>query len=165
MNTFSKPLIALALIFTVAFSQAQPPPVTAPPNPVDPAVITELVGNWKNGLNSILHIKSIDAATGKIEGSYISPQGGGGGTAYPLIGWVNSAPSPNSKFPVVVISWSVRWGQIGRIAAWNGFYAALPQSGTPKTPTIVGNWTLSKPEGDYEWDHVLTGQDRFLKLP
>lgn len=140
-------------------------PATAPANPVEQSIVNELVGKWKNALGSTLSIKSIDAQTGKIDGTYISPQGTSG-TEYPLFGWVNMLP-PNKEndFQTIVISWSVRWGKIGSITAWNGIYAALPMDGEPKTPTIVGNWNLSRPDGDFEWDHVLVGQDRFTKKP
>ncbi len=159
-------LCMTAFALTLTATQGAPPtPTTAQPNPVDPAIIAELKGDWKNALNSTLRIKSIDPSSGAIDGSYISPQGTNG-TEYPLHGWVNTkAPDSTSQFPVVVISWSVRWGTIGSVTAWNGFYAALPKDGTSKTPTIVGQWLLSRPDGNYEWDHVLAGQDRFTKAP
>lgn len=163
MNTFLSRVVVLSLAAGSTLLAQNPPPVTAPPNPVDPAIVNELVGDWKNGLNSTLHIEAIDPATGKIDGSYISPQGTNG-TAFPLVGWVNTKANRQGAFPVVVISWTVRFGTAGSITGWTGFYAALPKDGPTHTPTIVGQWNLGRVDGDYEWDHILAGQDRFLKV-
>ena len=126
-------------------------------NPVDPVIIKELVGDWKNELKSTLSIKSIDPKTGLISGSYKSPSGTGG-QGFPLIGWVNTAPPKAKGDHVVVVSFSVRWGKIGSVTAWNGYYRLVGGKAT-----IVGQWNLSRPNSDFSWDHILTGQDRFTK--
>jgi hypothetical protein len=145
------------LVLSVCTSFAAP--VEAPPNPVDPTIAKELKGKWKNELGSTLNIVAIDLQTGKIEGTYISPQGGGDGTEYPLLGWVNTAaPSKDHTNHVVVISWTVRWGQIGTITGWTGYYAAVND-----TPAIIGQWNLGQPNSDWSWDHILAGQDQFKK--
>lgn len=118
-----------------------------------------LVGEWKNELPkpSTLSIKSVDPGTGAIAGSYFSPLGAGQ-QAFPLVGWVNTLPPRGGKDNVVVISYTVRWGQIGSITAWNGWFRA-----DGKQPVIVGQWLLSRPVTDYPWDHLLAGQDRYAK--
>ena len=126
-------------------------------NPVDPIIIKELVGDWKNELNSTLSIKRIDPNSGLITGSYASPSGTPG-QAFPLTGWVNTAPATTKGDHVVVVSFSVRWGKIGSVTAWNGFYRLQSN-----TPTIIGQWHLARPNTDFPWDHILTGQDRFTK--
>jgi hypothetical protein len=131
----------------------------ADPNPVDPTIINELVGTWKNELNSELTIRAVDKTTGAVSGSYRTvAQNGTSGDDYPLSGWVNHAPANNQNH-VVVISFSVRWGQIGSVTTWNGYYATVNNS-----PTIVGQWLLSRSNSSFEWDHILTGQDRFHRI-
>jgi hypothetical protein len=124
-------------------------------NPVDPVITNALQGEWTNELGSILKIAAIDAGSGLISGSYKSPSGGGW-TEFPLIGWVNTKPpSDTNQNHVVVVSFSVRWGQIGSVTAWNGYYNS--------NASIVGQWLLSRPNTGFIWDHVLAGQDRFTR--
>ncbi|HTS17713.1 MAG TPA: avidin/streptavidin family protein [Verrucomicrobiae bacterium] len=127
-------------------------------NPVDPAIITQLTGTWTNQLRSTLTITKIDPTTGQISGNYTTPSAGS--TQYPLIGWVNTQP-PSTNHPdnAVVISFSVRWGDIGSVAAWNGIYTT-----NNKQSTITGQWLLSRPNSDFSWDHVLVGQDQFHRV-
>jgi hypothetical protein len=58
------------------------------------------------------------------------------------------------------VSLSVRWGKVGSVTAWNGYYY------TPagKQPVIVGQWLLARPNTMFEWDHVLAGQDQFHRI-
>lgn len=163
MNT--KFLATLAIFAVITVAQAQQPTLTpskptASPTPtqIDPGIINELKGEWKNELGSTLKIVSIDAITGLITGDYKSPSGTPG-TAFPLTGWVNTAP-PNSDAPhhVVVVSFSVRWGAIGSVTTWNGYYHSAAGKAT-----IVGQWLLSRPNSQFIWDHILIGQDRFTK--
>ena len=125
--------------------------------PVPPAVITALTGSWRNELNSTLTIDSIDDQTGAITGHYSSPSGTSG-QDFPLVGWVNTkATDPNHPDNVVVISFSVRWGAVGSITAWNGVFR---EGGN----LITGQWILARPNSDFAWDHLLTGQDRFQRI-
>lgn len=127
-------------------------------NPVDPTLIRELVGDWQNDLKSTLSIKSIDPATGRLDGTYRSPSGTPG-QAFPVVGWINTKPAEAEKDNVIVVSFSARWGKIGSVTAWNGYYRLV---GT--VPRIVGQWNLSRANSDFEWDHIIAGQDRFTKL-
>src|SRR4051812_40355084 len=107
-NTLKLFTIAM-IVFSVCGAQAAPPTATpAAPNPVDQTIINELVGEWKNQMGSTLTIASIDAATGKIDGSYVTASGAGG--AFPVIGWVNTKPATGSGHNAVSIAWTVRWG-------------------------------------------------------
>jgi hypothetical protein len=136
--------------------------VVADPNPVDPTIIRELVGKWMNQLESKLIIKKIDQQTGQITGTYQTKAGAGTqGQIFPMIGWVNSAPvDPKNPDHVIVVSFSVRWGKVGSVTAWNGYYY------TPagKQPVIVGQWLLTRPNTMFEWDHILAGQDQFHRI-
>lgn len=126
-------------------------------NPVDPVLIKELLGEWTNSLKSTLTIKAIDKDTGAITGTYRSPSGTGG-QEFPLTGWVNTAPAQSKKDNAVIISFSVRWGKIGSVTSWTGYYALVDSNAT-----IVGQWNLARANSDYQWDHIVAGQDRFTK--
>jgi hypothetical protein len=118
---------------------------------------TNLVGEWTNQLGSKLNIKAVDPNTGQITGTYKSPSGTGG-NEFPLIGWVNYKPPIQDKDNAIVVSFSVRWGGIGSITTWAG-YVKIVNS----VPIITGQWFLVRPNSDYVWDHILTGQDVFKK--
>src|SRR5512135_850769 len=119
-------------------------------NPADPTIVKELVGDWTNELGSTLTIKSIDTETGAIRGCYRTKPGAGTqGEDYTLIGWINHARGDDNQNHVTVVSFSVRWGKIGSVAAWNGYYAQVSD-----TPTIVGQWLLSRSNSSFEWDHI-----------
>jgi hypothetical protein len=122
---------------------------------IDPAVAKELKIIWKNALGSTMEITQVDIASGQIRGTYRSPSGTGG-QGFPLIGWINHAAPVPGKDNVVVISFSVRWGQYGSVTAWNGFYKLIDNK-----PTIVGQWLLVRSNSDFVWDHTLTGLDTF----
>lgn len=115
-----------------------------------------VVGQWHNQLGSTLIVKSLDAATGRIEGAYRSPSGTGG-EENPLIGWVNTAPSGQAPSNLPVISFSVRWTKYGSITAWNGTCEA--KAGVP---TITTLWHLARSDSNFIWDHVLAGSDVFV---
>ncbi len=109
---------------------------------------------WKNQLNSILTIEKIDPITQQITGNYQSPSGTTG-QKFAVIGFINSALSTqNGVDKVTVISFTVRWGTIGSITSWNGVYR-------PKDKKIIAQWFLSRPVTDFEWSHIMTGQDTF----
>lgn len=118
---------------------------------------TNLVGEWTNQLGSTLNIKTVDPNTGQITGTYKSPSGTGG-NEFPLIGWVNYKPPIQGKDNAIVVSFSVRWGGIGSITTWAG-YVKIVNS----VPIITAQWFLVRPNSDYGWDHILTGQDVFKK--
>jgi hypothetical protein len=104
-----------------------------------------------------LFIKEIDSDTGMVSGSFCSPSGTTG-QEFPLIGWINTQTPKDGKDNVVVVSFSVRWGKIGSVTAWNGYYALEEGKAT-----IVGQWFLSRPNADLRWEHIVVGQDRFTK--
>lgn len=125
---------------------------------VDAGIPGQLQGKWKNQLGSTMTITSVDANTGLLTGTYRTAQGAGGAD-YPLTGWVNSAaPSPDHRDNVVALSFTVRWGAIGSVTGWTGYLREV--GGNPR---IVGQWLLARPNSDFEWDHILAGQDRFQK--
>ena len=146
-KTFSTFFLAIVLAFA-AKSQS------LTNNPLDPVIVKELIGTWTNQLASSLVIDGIDANTGSISGSYISPSGTSG-IKFPLIGWVNTSPADaDQPDHVVIVSFSVRWGAIGSVTSWNGYYRAN---------AIVGQWLLASPNSKFSWDHTLVGQDSFAK--
>ena len=157
MNIKLLPTLA-TLLFAVIAQGADPSPSASAPakSQIDPGIITQLVGQWKNDLGSTLNITAIDSGTGAMTGTYTSPSGGGG-TPFALVGWVNTAPiDPKAPSNVTVVSFSVSWGTFGSVTAWNGYYNA-------KSARIIGQWLLSRANSQFIWDHILTGQDQFTK--
>ena len=132
--------------------------VTKPSSTTSNAPPHILVGDWLNSLGSTLTITSVNAVTGKITGTYVSPSG-----RFPLIGWINSLPRQQGKNNVLVVSFSVRWknraANFGSVTAWNGYYTIKKGK-----HTIVGQWLLSRAVSSFQWDHILTGQDVFSKI-
>src|SRR5688572_1815839 len=111
-NTIAKTLFGIAIL-TGALSAQEPEvarekdkssPADVTQNPVDPTIIKELVGEWANDMQppSTFTIKSIDPATGKLEGTYKSGSGAGA-QAFPTIGWVNTAPPETDKPDHVIV--------------------------------------------------------------
>jgi hypothetical protein len=150
---------ACAIMF--AFLLCAPRKMVAQPspnNPLDPTVTTNLVGSWTNDLKSVLTIVAVDAQSGAITGNYrLNPASGlPPDVVFPLQGWVNTkAPDKNHPNHVTVVSFSVRFGTVGSVTAWNGYYDG--------SQSILGQWLLSRPNSDYDWDHILAGQDRFRR--
>jgi hypothetical protein len=115
-----------------------------------------LVGEWVNELGSPLKIISIDLSSGQISGIYKSSSGTSG-KSYPLIGWVNyQSPRPGGD-NVVVVCFSVHWGEYGSVTTWNGTY--YPQSPSPEIKT---QWLLVRSNSKFEWDHTHIGSSTFL---
>jgi hypothetical protein len=118
-----------------------------------------LKGDWVNQLKSTLSITSIDASTGRIEGTYTSPSGTGG-ESHTLIGWVNSAPSSTGKDNVPVVSFSVQWGGYGSITSWTGYCSIRDGA-----PTITTLWNLTQANSKFSWDHIVSNSDLFTPKP
>jgi hypothetical protein len=86
--------------------------------------------------------------------------------AYPVVGWINSAPetsSPSAKAGkgdyAEVITFAVSWGTLGGLSAWTGTCAVNSQSSGREQ--ISALWHTTRPNTGFEWDHTLTGSDRF----
>lgn len=112
------------------------------------------VGMWRNQMGSRMNITSFNPSSGAIQGQYQTSSGGSG--TYPLIGWVNSAPPAPGMNNTVTIAFSVRWGQIGSITSWTGTCTDTPSGAGLRTL-----WQLSRPNSQYDWDHILAGADNF----
>ena len=115
------------------------------------------VGAWRNHLTrpSTLTIKSADTNSGRISGTYSSPLGTGG-QDYPLVGWMNRAVAVTGKDGAVILSFSVRWGSYGSVTSWTGVCRT-----TNNQSVLSAMWFLGRSVTDFEWDHVLSGQDIF----
>ena len=138
--------IALASIFLLAAGS----PAWAFPDCTNPA------GTWVNQLRSTLTIVSVSPSSGAMTGTYRSPSGTPG-QPFPMLGWTHKAtPVPGSD-NVVLITFSVRWGEaIGSITAWSGL--CREENGVS---TLTALWDLTRANSRYTWDHVLTGTDVF----
>lgn len=152
---FFAAVLGLALFNIGANVAAKPPTCTQP------------VGKWKNHQQSVLAIKHFDPATGALSGEYLSHSGASAGsTPYPVVGWVNSAPAESSASGkagqgnhVEVITFAVHWGALGGVSAWTGTCAVNSQSSGVEE--ISALWHTTRSNTGYEWDHTLTGSDRF----
>lgn len=148
-------VLALALISVCTSVEAKPPSCTQP------------VGKWQNVRKSVLEIKTYDPATGALTGQYTSASGASASlTPYPVAGWINSAPvkpSDSCKGCKVhhaeTITFAVSWSTLGGITAWTGTCAVNSQSAGLEQ--ISALWHTTRPDTGFDWDHTLTGGDRF----
>jgi hypothetical protein len=145
-------VLGLALLNVCLGVEAKPPTCTQP------------VGKWKNVRGSVLDTHNYDAATGAISGQYISNSGASG--AHPIVGWINSAPAESGapgkgakSDHAEVIAFAVQWGTLGGISAWTGTCAVNSQSSGREQ--ISALWHTTEPNTGFDWDHTLTGSDRF----
>jgi hypothetical protein len=145
-------VLGLALLNVCASVAAKPPSCIQP------------VGRWENVRGSVLEIRNYNAATGAVSGQYISNSGATG--SHPIVGWINSAPAESSAPDKAdkgnhaeVITFAVSWGTLGGISAWTGTCAVNSQSSGREQ--ISALWHTTRPNTGFEWDHTLTGSDRF----
>ena len=145
-------VLGLALLNVCASVAANPPSCIQP------------VGRWKNVRGSVLEIRNYDAATGAISGQYLSNSGARG--SHPIVGWINSAPAKSSApdkadkgNQAEVITFAVSWGTLGGLSAWTGTCAVNSQSSGHEQ--ISALWHTTRPNTGFDWDHTLTGSDRF----
>jgi len=148
-------VLGVALLSACASLKAKPPTCTQP------------VGKWKNRQKSVLEIKTYDTATGALSGEYTSHSGTSASSMpYPVVGWRNSAPAGASapgketkSNHAEVIAFAVYWGKIGGLSAWIGTCAVNSQSSGHEQ--ISALWHTTRPNTGFDWDHTLTGSDRF----
>lgn len=131
----------MAVIALAGVAKAAPPTCSNP------------IGTWQNQIQSILTLKTYDSTTGAIAGTYTSPSGGGS-IVVPLVGWMNTTKSSSKSNYKTVISFTVNWGQFGDVTAWTGTCDNTKNQ-------ITGLWHLAYTATDYDWDHVLAGEDIF----
>ncbi len=133
--------------------------------PVKPSSPTcqQLKGEWINELGSKLNITSVDRKSGQLSGTYTSPSGTSGNSVA-MIGWMNAKPSPaktTKESPtlsrMVVVSFSVNWGEYGSVTSWSGVCGV--KEGVPTIKTI---WNLARTVDSYDWDHIITNSDTFI---
>lgn len=151
MFVFSKKATAFLSLFCAlslcdAYAKAAPRPNCEEPT-----------GTWVNELGSTLHIRSVDRATGEIEGTYRSPSGTQG-ELFPLNGWINSAYHVTGQDNVVVVSFSTRFKArtFSSVGSWSG------QCRVEKNvPTISALFNLVEANAPYSWRHVNSGYNIF----
>lgn len=148
-------MLGLTLLTVCVSVEAKPPSCTQP------------VGKWKNRQQSVLEIRAYDATTGTLSGEYTSHSGASASSMpYRVMGWINSAPAESSApgkaakgHHAETITFAVSWGTLGGITAWTGTCAVNSQSSGLEQ--ISALWHTTRPNTGYEWDHTLTGSDRF----
>jgi hypothetical protein len=129
-------------------------PAVAAPSCANP------VGEWTNQIKpkaSTLKITSVK--NGALRGTYVSPSGTES-DEYTAVGWVTAGASEQNRDNAVIISFSVNWGSTyGSITSWTGVCRTMNG-----VPTLTALWHLGMSNsvlGDFEWAHVLSGQDTF----
>lgn len=151
-----KNLFCLSILFMLCFTASAQFDLTG----------RDLLGMWYNQKDkddpSRLVIESFDKKTGEIRGHFLSPSGTDGGH-YKLQGWVNSRVMSEEektaeKHQSLSVTFSVYWDKYGSITSWTG--VCFKKDGDIQLNT---NWMLVRPVTDYEWDHILTGYDLFVK--
>ena len=135
-------VFSLFLICQV-FSQQVPP-------------LSRLEGTWCSELTSSLEFTEVNLETGEIRGLYTSPTGAGP-QSFPLVGWVNTKAPVAGKDNAHVISFAVRWGELGSITSWTGTYQ-YNEAGELILDTI---WHLARPSTDYSYEHLITQSGLF----
>ena len=128
-----------------------------------PPTCAQPLGKWNDEVKSVIEIKTYDTTTGAISGQYISRSGAG---SWPMVGWINSAPVESSASGKAgkgdhteVITFAVRWGKLGSVSAWTGTCGVNSQSSGAEQ--ISALWHTTRSNTGFEWDHTLTGSDRF----
>lgn len=117
---------------------------------------SNLIGVWKNQLNSTFNLTHVDSVTMELRGLYRSPSGTPG-SPYPALGYFNFASTNDlEKDSQIVVTFCVHWGSIGSITTWNGVVRG--------DNVLISQWLLVRPISSYVWDHTLTGQDTFNKI-
>jgi len=132
----------------------------SPVHAEEASIQNKLIGKWINQNQAkggaTMTITSVDAATGQLRGKYVPPSNAAGGKEFDVIGWVSSAPPREKADNVVVVSFSVSLTTYGSIASWTGYL---------KDNRIVAMWLNVRPNSGYDWDHITTSQDTFVKSP
>jgi Avidin family len=143
--------LGLALLTVCASVEAKPPTCAQP------------LGKWNDELKSVIEIRTYDTATGAITGEYISQTVVAGVGAWPMVGWINSAPAASNAPGKAgkgdhadVFTLAVRWGDSGSVTAWTGTCAVNSQSGFAQISTL---WHTARPNTGFEWDHIVTGSE------
>ena len=119
--------------------------------------LSDLKGFWCSELESTMEIHSLDLASGEIRGTYTTEMGGKM-RSFPLLGWINTQAPSKGKHTVHVLSFSVRWGDLGSITSWTGTFE-LDDSGEPIIKTI---WNLVRPSTNYSYEHIISQSSRFI---
>jgi hypothetical protein len=145
-------VLGLALLSVCATVDAKPPTCTQP------------VGKWQDQLQSVLEIKTYDAATGAISGQYVSHSGA---SSWPMVGWINSAAVGSGDScqgckvdHAGVITFAVRWSKPDNLTAWTGTCAVNSKSGREQ---IFASWHTTRPNSGFG-DYTLTGAEPFIPI-
>lgn len=116
---------------------------------------TNLVGTWHNELSSTLEIQNVDRTSGTLTGKLVTKDG----YTATVVGYINDGTSSTGNH-VPVIGFVARWN-VGSITTWCGYY----QTDKKGTCKITGQWILSRPNSQFDYDHLLTGVDFFTPGP
>jgi hypothetical protein len=114
-------------------------------------------GRWLSELGSTLIISKLKK-DGGVEGQFISPVENGA-EQFPLVGWFNKTRAVSDLHFMPALTFSINWGVYGSVSAWSG--GCTLKNGVP---TLVMIMNLSLVNAQYEWDHIITGSDRFTPL-
>jgi hypothetical protein len=114
-------------------------------------------GRWLNELGSTLIISKLKK-DGSVAGQFISPPENGA-EQFQVVGWFNNTRAVTDLHFMPALTFSINWGEYGSVSAWSG--GCTVKNGVP---TLVMIMNLSLVNAQYEWDHIITGSDRFTPL-
>lgn len=125
----------------------------------------DLIGTWQHQKSeenpSQLVIESVDSITLEINGYFSSPSGTDG-SEFALKGVVNvpskKTSTDTTRHQALAVNFSVQWKDYGSITSWTGICFKKENR-----LHLNMQWLLVRAVSDYEWDHVLTGYDLFVK--
>lgn len=123
----------------------------------DTASCENIKGRWLNELGSTLIISELKK-DGSLAGQFISPRENGA-EQFQVIGWFNNTRAVTDLHFMPALTFSINWGVYGSVSAWSG--GCTLKNGVP---TLVMIMNLALVNAQYEWDHMITGSDRFTPL-
>lgn len=116
-----------------------------------------LAGVWHNQINSTLTFTAVDAATGQLTGTYRAASANPGSERR-VIGWINDAAPAAGMDNARVISFSVRFAELGSISTWTGVCRTDRKTGVP---TISALFHIARANTKMEYDHIVTNSEVF----
>jgi hypothetical protein len=153
-NPVSHALALAALL--AALPAAAAPDYAKRAQPIDPAVVAQLIGRWTNPVDkTMIEITSVDAASGALRGKEWPTTGAAAGDEHELVGWVSAAPARSGFDRVTPVTFTTTLYEYGTLPTWAGFLA---------DGKLVTSSLLVWPLRTYPWDHISAFQETWTRV-
>jgi hypothetical protein len=150
-------ILGAAAALTAALPAAAAPDYAKRAQPIDPAIVSQLVGHWTNSVDkTMIEITSVDLASGALRGKEWPTTGPASGDEHELVGWVSAAPPRQGYDGVTPVTFTTTLYEYGTLPTWAGFL-----SGGKLVTTSLLVW----PNRGYSWDHISTFQETWTRVP